>query len=270
MDDKNFYSRLGVAYNASEGEIRKAYHRLALKYHPDHNPNDKQAEEKFKEINEAYQVLSESQKRARYDQMSGIYTQTQNKPNAATDGFSDFFNSSYWGPAPSSASDFRARRTPRRKTQRPKSSLKMHEFVIQELVNMSTIDSITYALCENYGITWQDAKSLINNIRIEQAKLITLRQVPWVVPVAFSMLIGGMLSTIFGAYIIVFVATIPVRGAGNLAALLLPQILTQIPAILGYAWLAIATGLGLMIGSLRSMKDAWLVLSDHFERRNQG
>ena len=53
---------------SSEDEIKKAYRKLALKYHPDRNPGDKQAEEKFKEVSEAYQVLSESQKRAQYDQ----------------------------------------------------------------------------------------------------------------------------------------------------------------------------------------------------------
>ena len=54
--------------NSSEDEIKKAYRKLALKYHPDRNPGDKQAEEKFKEVSEAYQVLSEPQKRAQYDQ----------------------------------------------------------------------------------------------------------------------------------------------------------------------------------------------------------
>jgi len=66
---KDYYKILGVSENASEEEIKRAYRELAKKYHPDRNPGDKAAEEKFKEINEAYGVLSDPQKRAQYDQM---------------------------------------------------------------------------------------------------------------------------------------------------------------------------------------------------------
>lgn len=64
---RDYYEVLGVPRNASQEEIKRAFRRLALKYHPDRNPGDKEAEEKFKEINEAYQVLSDPEKRARYD-----------------------------------------------------------------------------------------------------------------------------------------------------------------------------------------------------------
>lgn len=74
MDYKDYYSILGVARNASADEIRTAYRKLAMQYHPDRNPNDKQAEEHFKEINEAYQALSDPQKRARYDQLGQQYS----------------------------------------------------------------------------------------------------------------------------------------------------------------------------------------------------
>jgi molecular chaperone DnaJ len=66
--NKDLYELLGVAKNANEDELKKAYRKLAIQYHPDKNPGDKAAEEKFKEIAEAYSILSDPQKRARYDQ----------------------------------------------------------------------------------------------------------------------------------------------------------------------------------------------------------
>ncbi|MCD6659528.1 MAG: molecular chaperone DnaJ [Lentimicrobium sp.] len=68
MAKRDYYEILGVSRNAGEAEIKKAYRQMALKYHPDKNPNNKEAEEKFKEAAEAYEVLSNSEKRARYDQ----------------------------------------------------------------------------------------------------------------------------------------------------------------------------------------------------------
>jgi len=65
---KDYYEILGVARGAADDEIKKAYRKLALKYHPDKNPGDKSAEEKFKEISEAYAVLSDKEKRTQYDQ----------------------------------------------------------------------------------------------------------------------------------------------------------------------------------------------------------
>ena len=65
---RDYYEVLGVSKNASAEEIKKAYRKKAIQYHPDKNPGDKSAEEKFKEAAEAYEVLSDENKRARYDQ----------------------------------------------------------------------------------------------------------------------------------------------------------------------------------------------------------
>src|SRR5919206_3109078 len=67
MARRDYYDVLGVPRSASEKEIRQAYRKLARKYHPDLNPNDKQAEAKFKEIGQAYEVLSDAEKRKLYD-----------------------------------------------------------------------------------------------------------------------------------------------------------------------------------------------------------
>ncbi|MEK6752901.1 MAG: J domain-containing protein [Chloroflexota bacterium] len=74
MEYKDYYKILGVERKASADDIRSAYRKLAMKYHPDKNPGDKKAEDKFKDINEAYQVLSDEQKRARYNQLGSAYS----------------------------------------------------------------------------------------------------------------------------------------------------------------------------------------------------
>src|ERR1043166_1216560 len=65
---RDYYEALGADRSASAEEIKKAYRRMAVKYHPDKNPGDKQAEESFKEVGEAYEALADPQKRAAYDQ----------------------------------------------------------------------------------------------------------------------------------------------------------------------------------------------------------
>ena len=67
-DKRDYYEVLGVSRSASEEEIKKAYKKLARKYHPDLNPDNKEAEANFKEANEAYEILSDKEKKSRYDQ----------------------------------------------------------------------------------------------------------------------------------------------------------------------------------------------------------
>ena len=79
MDYKDYYKILGVDRKASEEDIRKAYRKLAKQYHPDYNPDNKQAEETFKDINEAYEVLSDPKKRSHYDRLGSDYSQWQRR-----------------------------------------------------------------------------------------------------------------------------------------------------------------------------------------------
>jgi curved DNA-binding protein len=124
MEYKDYYKVLGVDKNASQDEIKKAYRKLALKYHPDKNPGDKKAEEKFKELSEANEVLSDPEKRKKYDTLGADWKQYEHagfngagrgggQPGGQSyyeyngnaedlfggSGFSDFFNSFFGGGA---------------------------------------------------------------------------------------------------------------------------------------------------------------------------
>ena len=68
-EKRDYYEVLGVEKSCTDEELKKAYRKLAMKYHPDRNPDNKEAEEKFKEANEAYAILSDADKRRQYDQM---------------------------------------------------------------------------------------------------------------------------------------------------------------------------------------------------------
>ena len=77
MEKKDYYELLEVSRDCNGDDLKKAYRKLAMKYHPDRNPNDKSAEAKFKEINEAYEVLKDEQKRAAYDRYGHSAFQNQ-------------------------------------------------------------------------------------------------------------------------------------------------------------------------------------------------
>lgn len=95
MEYKDYYKVLGVDKNASEKEIKAAYRKLARKYHPDVNPNNSKAEERFKEINEAHEVLSDRKKRAKYDQLGADWQRWQQ-----TGGRPGDFNWGQWAAGP--------------------------------------------------------------------------------------------------------------------------------------------------------------------------
>lgn len=152
MEYKDYYKVLGVNRTATPEEIKKAYRKLAMKYHPDRNPNNKESEDKFKDLNEANEVLSDSQKRARYDQLGESYSSWQQAGGSSnfnwedwtraaggaraagrtrTPGnnfedlgdifgggdFSDFFTQIFGGAAPRSSTGTRRRSSPRVRAQ---------------------------------------------------------------------------------------------------------------------------------------------------------
>lgn len=104
MEYKDYYMVLGVERSATQDDIKKAYRKLAVKYHPDKNSGDKSAEDKFKEISEAYQVLGNADSRKKYDELGANWKQYENANyggfNAGgfnASGFSDFFDMFFGG-----------------------------------------------------------------------------------------------------------------------------------------------------------------------------
>lgn len=94
---KDLYEALGISRSASAGEIKKAYREAAFRYHPDRNPDDSHAEERFKEISAAYAVLGDSEKRARYDRYGSADSYAQAEQRAYSGGSGqDPFNGDFW------------------------------------------------------------------------------------------------------------------------------------------------------------------------------
>ena len=93
--NKNPYEVLGVARDASDADIKKAYHKLVMKYHPDRNPDNKDAEEKFKEVNNAFDILKDPQKRAAYDRFGDAAFASGNASGAGFGGANPFGNGAF-------------------------------------------------------------------------------------------------------------------------------------------------------------------------------
>jgi len=90
MSQQCYYEILSVQKNVSDGDLKKSYRRMAMKFHPDRNPDDKEAEHKFKEVKEAYEILSDSQKRAAYDQFGHAGVDQSRGGGQAGGGFGGF------------------------------------------------------------------------------------------------------------------------------------------------------------------------------------
>jgi len=119
MEYKDYYKVLGVERTATQDEIKKAYRKLAIKYHPDKNQGDKAAEEKFKEVTEAYEVLGKEDSRRKYDELGANWKQYQNagfgghggyqgfgSQGFSSSGFSDFFDMFFGGSGARGGFDF--------------------------------------------------------------------------------------------------------------------------------------------------------------------
>src|SRR2546422_2013452 len=90
MDFKDYYATLGVPKTASDKELKQAFRKLARKYHPDVNPNDKTSESKFKEVNEAYEVLGDPETRKKYDELGANWRAYENMPPPGAGGARGF------------------------------------------------------------------------------------------------------------------------------------------------------------------------------------
>ena len=159
MAEKDLYEILGVSKGASEGEIKKAYRKLAMKYHPDQNKDDKNAEKNFKEISASYEILKDPQKRAAYDQY-GHDAFKQGSMGGGFRGFEDFanhFNSSdfnsifedFFGEGFGSSS--RQRRVQRGSDLRYNMSISLHEAFVGKKTQIRIPSSVDCDSCNGTG-----------------------------------------------------------------------------------------------------------------------
>ena len=156
MSKQDFYQTLGIAKNSTDAEIKKAYRRLAMKHHPDRNPGNKASEQKFKEGKEAYEVLSDSQKRSTYDQFGHAGMNTQSgmgggfNPNPG-DSFNDIFGDMF-------GDIFGSRRGQRSNIQRGSDlrynlTLDLEQAVFGDTIKIKVPSLTTCSPCKGSGAT---------------------------------------------------------------------------------------------------------------------
>jgi molecular chaperone DnaJ len=181
---RDYYEVLGVAKNASEADIKKAYRKLALQYHPDKNPDDKQAEEKFKEAAEAYEVLSNPEKRSRYDQFghagvggAGFSGGGMNMEDIFSQ-FGDIFGSAFGGSFGGSFGGNRGgSRTVRGTNLRVKMKLTLEEVAdgvkkkikVNKLVNAEGVTYKNCSTCNGTGRVTRVAQTFLGAMQTQSA-----------------------------------------------------------------------------------------------------
>ena len=174
---RDYYEVLGVSKNANEGEIKKAYRKLALQYHPDKNPDNAAAEDKFKEAAEAYEILSDQQKRARYDQygnagasQGGFGGGGMNMDDIFSQ-FGDVFGSSFGG----GRSNRGGSRTVRGTNLRVKIKLSLEEIAegvkkkikVNKLVNAEGVTYKTCQTCNGQGSVTRVAQTFLGAMQTQ-------------------------------------------------------------------------------------------------------
>lgn len=156
MAKRDYYEVLGVSKNTSEDELKKAYRKLAMKYHPDRNPDDKAAEEKFKEAKEAYEILNDPQKRAAYDQFghAGVDPSMGGGGGAGFGGgfdFADIFESVFGGGGSARSSGGGGRRVYRGSDLRYDMELSLEEAVNGTEAKIRIPTQVTCTSCNGSG-----------------------------------------------------------------------------------------------------------------------
>ncbi len=176
MEYKDYYKILGVDKDTSQNDIKKSYRKLAKKYHPDLNPNDNKAQEKFKELNEAYEVLGDAGKKKKYDQFGnradysngqnfdpsqyggGGYTYSSSGAEGfGGEGFSDFFNMFFGGGGARSA---RSSRTQRQEMPRQSYESELN-ITLEEAYNGTTKDLTLNFMGENKNLAIKIPKGIL-------------------------------------------------------------------------------------------------------------
>jgi len=175
---RDYYEILGISKNASEAEIKKAYRKLALQYHPDKNPDDAKAEEKFKEAAEAYEILSDANKKARYDQFGhagmngggGFGGGGMNMDDIFSQ-FGDVFGGGFGGGRARSG----GQRTVKGSNLRVKMKLTLEEIAegvkkkikVNKLVNAEGVTSKTCTTCNGQGRVTRMAQTFLGNMQTQ-------------------------------------------------------------------------------------------------------